>query len=565
MSGFEVVGVVLGALPMIIGAIDKYKATSQRFRFFRFKEPFIAQLIQSLQEQRFFLETDLQVILKETHLEDEEIAVLLKQSNSSLFEDPEVAHAVQEYLGDGYEPYTIAVTRCQEVLTEIAGHIRGLASDSQINLATLVQTHSLRKRSHEITKKIKFSLEKQDLENRINDLKDATQTLCRVRDSSVLRTEVTVQSTSRTVAKFTSTMNAVREYAHCLYSAISLGYGVGCHQEHKARLFLESRARLMEKKTQRSLKRSPVDFNVALEPSDNPVLCYKTDIKVMEEEVAYSCLGAPPTDISTPQVTISLPNQPEPAHPPPSRVHDLCQSISQAQNNGESLGLYLARPGCLYHRHMPSETKVAAMSKEFFSLDQILDAQSKPKPDFPPWTLNQRMALSFRIASSVMQLLSTPWLYLPLTSSSICFSQNDQLARTSATQPFADMPQPFITHRFSCQMVNSGCGCNSKRSLLELGIILLELWHGRTLSSYAAEVQMPVDNSFGGRYNAARRWLDISAYYVLPFYLEIVTRCVECTFATSSSTPDWNDLVFRKSVCEYVLKPLWDNCPIKLR
>ena len=55
MSGFEVVGVVLGVIPLIISALDNYKKTSQRIKFFRGKEPYVAQLIQSLKEQMFFM------------------------------------------------------------------------------------------------------------------------------------------------------------------------------------------------------------------------------------------------------------------------------------------------------------------------------------------------------------------------------------------------------------------------------------------------------------------------------------------------------------------------------
>ncbi|KAL2833080.1 hypothetical protein BJY01DRAFT_225630 [Aspergillus pseudoustus] len=58
---------------------------------------------------------------------------------------------------------------------------------------------------------------------------------------------------------------------------------------------------------------------------------------------------------------------------------------------------------------------------------------------------------------------------------------------------------------------------------------------------------------------------DFSTFHILPCYLDVIKRCVECTFATSDPVPDWNDVVFRKSVCELDLKPLWENCPVELR
>lgn len=71
MSGLEVVGVVLSAIPLIISAIESYKKTRQRFKYFKYKEPFIVDLIHSLEDQRFFLETDLYILLKTTYLEEE--------------------------------------------------------------------------------------------------------------------------------------------------------------------------------------------------------------------------------------------------------------------------------------------------------------------------------------------------------------------------------------------------------------------------------------------------------------------------------------------------------------
>lgn len=101
--------------------------------------------------------------------------------------------------------------------------------------------------------------------------------------------------------------------------------------------------------------------------------------------------------------------------------------------------------------------------------------------------------------------------------------------------------------------------------MLELGIILLELWHSKTFETYAKETGLVLGNSFGSRYDAAIKWLEMSMYHILPFYLDIVTRCIECTFAMSSASPDWNDVTFKKSVCEYVLRPLWGNCPVEFR
>lgn len=127
MSGLEIVGVILGAVPIIISAIDHYKTTSQRVKYFRYREPHIVELIRSLEEQRFFLESDLvETLQKSTDLEADEISAWLQNPNSELFEDPEITDAVREYLGEGYPQYTGAIDRCQRIIEEIAKDINGL-------------------------------------------------------------------------------------------------------------------------------------------------------------------------------------------------------------------------------------------------------------------------------------------------------------------------------------------------------------------------------------------------------------------------------------------------------
>ncbi|OQE14181.1 hypothetical protein PENFLA_c040G02035 [Penicillium flavigenum] len=111
MSGLEVIGVVLGTIALIISALDSYK---------------------SLEEQRFFLQTDTCLALKETHLEEKQIITLIDEQGLNLFQNPEVADALKEYLGEGFVLYTNAVARCQHIFNDIVANISGLVSTLQV-------------------------------------------------------------------------------------------------------------------------------------------------------------------------------------------------------------------------------------------------------------------------------------------------------------------------------------------------------------------------------------------------------------------------------------------------
>ena len=175
--------------------------------------------------------------------------------------------------------------------------------------------------------------------------------------------------------------------------------------------------------------------------------------------------------------------------------------------------------------------------------------------------LDQRMKLSFNLACSLLQLYATPWLGTFWTKEVICF----RLLRAATPNPNDsfefDADLPFVKYTFplssACPSVSSS---NAKRSLLELGIVLLEIWHKQPFNNFAAKHNLTIDDSYGRRYEIAGQWLDDTQQDILPFYLDAVNRCIECCFSTTSTFPDWNDLNFRKSFCEGVAKPLWENC-----
>ncbi|KAL2827451.1 hypothetical protein BJY01DRAFT_255715 [Aspergillus pseudoustus] len=103
--------------------------------------------------------------------------------------------------------------------------------------------------------------------------------------------------------------------------------------------------------------------------------------------------------------------------------------------------------------------------------------------------------------------------------------------------------------------------------MLELGILLLELWHSESFETFASESNLTLAKNFGSRYEVAQGWISLNENEgdMPPFYFDAATRCIECTFATSSPKPDWKDVTFQKSVSQYVIKPLLDICPAKYR
>ena len=230
---------------------------------------------------------------------------------------------------------------------------------------------------------------------------------------------------------------------------------------------------------------------------------------------------------------------------PKMEIVDICSFITQAWKATGSTKLYLSGRGRLSGCHHDSAMNIRRahhlVSSDFVSLEQVLTNLK----------LKQRMVLSFVLASSLLQLHNTPWLATLLAKDTVYFQ------RAKSNILGFDVDHPFARHTFTLNTTPETLSKpNAKRSLLELGIILLETWHQVTFESYTTAQAIPLDDTYGRRYDAARKWLDDTEAEILALYSEVVNRCIECSFFRTSTFPEWEEVAFRESVCEGVVKPL---------
>ncbi|CRL21989.1 unnamed protein product [Penicillium camemberti] len=504
MSGFEVAGVVLGALPLIITAVDKYKATAGILKNFRHKEPHVQKLIQALESQKFCVESELVIIWNGAFSKEDHVPI---PPTSNDFKSPMVALAIQKHLGPGYQHFIAALSRCEEALVEIATHLHGLASDGQ-GLSVLIQANPPQPNgSYEFTKKIKFALKRDDLERHIKDLENATNNLSRIRDYSRLRTPVTLQSTSSAASRIMSSFDAIRSHACRLYATISTAYAETCHPEHEAHLFLQSRVKSLLAKGTKPRK-SPVTFTISfgqIGPDDRCSPSLATKVQILEGDT----LTRQSSDITLPTRGVTT----------------IIQSLS---TNPRRVSYQL---DAQIHRHSRSTT--------------LTNTSSSSQQPSPPQVIQD-------LCLHMSKGIELEGLHLS-KDGQLCYHQSSERAIRTQLGTTAKH-RPFISRKFTPSLEES-CALSAKRAMLELGIILLELWKNQTFTSYATQSQSPY-HTLGARYDLARNWLDANMNEILPMYSDVVTRCIECTFATSGADYKWSDTEFRKSVYDYVIKPL---------
>ncbi|KAL8832344.1 MAG: hypothetical protein Q9170_004914 [Blastenia crenularia] len=262
MSGIEVAGLVLGAIPIIIWGLENYKTTREIWRRSHSKALLVDRLINALQEQRILIELDLQILLRAADYEDDEIAGLETSSFHDLLLDQGLAEPLIRYLGRIYNPYRGALERCERILIDIVQSIGGLTpqmmSQKQAHgncLSDLIKSHTNSTRDtlwRQTSQKFKFALKKDELDQKISELDASTSMLSRLRVAGGLIQDDDQQpSSSRRIEKLSNFLNKIQSYTSRLYSAIGESCSMSCHPLHRFKLYLEDQsAPLLRKKPQ---------------------------------------------------------------------------------------------------------------------------------------------------------------------------------------------------------------------------------------------------------------------------------------------------------------------------
>ena len=159
------------------------------------------------------------------------------------------------------------------------------------DLREVLRANESKEGKYEFKKRIKFSLKKDELQRRIGELINATNTLRRLRETTVSLHDNGIQSSSRTIAKFATFLQLIQRHADSLYGAIAQRLASGCHYEHGTKFYLEGQSAVLQKKL------LPIDFKLAIEaPQARAVegnIRHEICIEVLEDRTAKYDLSMP--------------------------------------------------------------------------------------------------------------------------------------------------------------------------------------------------------------------------------------------------------------------------------
>ncbi|KAK3681760.1 hypothetical protein B0T22DRAFT_523034 [Podospora appendiculata] len=550
MSGFEIAGLVLGAFPLAIAALDKYREVATRLGLFYKIRVEHKRCRDELEFHHLTFSRHLRQLLLPLVVDDAMIGKLLSAPGGESWNDPMISALLEVRLQESYELYLQYIHGIMRVMEELNRELAIDADSVQEKINTSREQNSGTRIKTAIGKegrafqryRLKFCNGESVRKRLFGELQDYNNKLEKILDSSDRDARLVSQRAS--AADGAAIESAICNFwlqARRLFTALASSWS--CHwHDHKADLLLEHRT-----------SKKP-EFQVMFTRfSATKRLWEIRRTKILEGREATSAMIQ---EGSLAQIEWSLEHERRPSHrhlqpaksafrtkkpaagniiegvnPTASRlISDLCMALEPCRPEGSCCG-YLSEEDTRYYVYTVSNQTSASLTS--VTLDRILRGDVYPQP-----SRTQRYALALIMASK----------------SEVVFLKDHSAAEPNVFL----LDKPHIHRSLTCKKHNQPPAENAVKasrfadSLDQLGILLLKLCFGTTLEEQPCRKQWPVGTSETERavFNvmAARDWQCHVNDEAGLDYADAVAWCL----GGKRSTPDrWRQDMLRK-----VIQPL---------
>ncbi|KAI0965396.1 hypothetical protein F4678DRAFT_452917 [Xylaria arbuscula] len=586
MSGFEVAGIVLGAFPIAMWGLEKYRDVARRAGFWYEIRSEYQRTSNELKFHRLSFERNLEQLLFPLVPDENQLQGLIAQPGGPEWKNPVIEQALEKRLQKSYHLYLEILDEMQQTMQELNKELSLEKKQLQYNLSknkdqtaspsstissNLHGSLSRSNRDYQMFR-IKFSMGESTRARLFSELQTYNDRLEKLTSTSDTLSELQAGRQSRASTSATSAMHTALcrfwNQADQLYKALVGAWGCSCYEFHSAELLLKHR------------QPSDKDFFLNLHPGPREVNGAATTtwsrcsvrLQVQEREKTSVkplkvTTSSATVSLSTPQhrsqqpsktafamgkptrktqsfahgavqsvsrvsaTTLTILAKPLPLPPPPTDniVKDLCKTLGTTIKPRSFIEL---NEDTQYN--LTSEGSVAYVSS--ISLSEILSGSVNPL------TRRQRYRLSMTIASSFVQLKGTPWLHTPWGKEGVYFPQ-------AVDQRVLLLDSPFIVQSFTRKTVEEP-GQHDVAGIASLGVVLLELCFGTNIDRHPSRLKFPsgdVQASAAFDLIAALEWLKEVNDEAGPDYSEAVEWCL-AGCRTLPSNEAWRKLMVEKVV-----------------
>ncbi|KAJ4219275.1 hypothetical protein NW760_012614 [Fusarium oxysporum] len=526
MSGIEIIGVVLGAFPIAVMALEKYSKLATSVNLFYSIRSEHKRCLDDLTYHQILFKIHLRRLLLPLAVDDDKIDELLDNPGGTSWKEKSIDDVLKRRMKDAYLPYFGYVKEMARVMNDLNQRLALDSEAVQNNLSNQKALKGIERLRFEASPeriafqrfRIKFSNGESDRKRLLSEFENYNGKLKALLDFSDEEARLTQQrklmfhnsATDLAVcnfwkqaAKLFRALTSACYFTAELKKAVQILEGVSIQQPNHRQL-TPTKSSLRSKGTSTYLQVADRTPSVTLTCIDRSAQCQSH----ISQEISV-----------------------------------LCSAIRNVE--GACCG-YLRENDCRFYVYTLSRENTA-VSPPYITLCQILQGEFQPPP-----TRSQRYTIALVIASSFLQLLESQWLPATLKKTEIFFRSDP----SNSTRFRLD--QPYIRRQFNnsnektVPYLDPGA-TELADSLDQLGIILLELCFGKVLEQQPCRKKWPDGRDArevaGFNLLAARDWQCQVPEEAGPDYAEAVGWCLD---KGKSRPPErW-----RKDMLQSVIHPL---------
>ncbi|KAB5582281.1 hypothetical protein GE09DRAFT_1166780 [Coniochaeta sp. 2T2.1] len=576
MSGFEIAGVVLGALPVLFACVDLPKQGIQRGLLLFRKRAYVDKLARALLLQKQIIAENIKSVASAAGCDD---VWLIDDDPYTYLNDRKVQAQILDYLGsENYTAFSAVLGQSHDILKKLALNLRGFLPGGEgpsDDLLEIIARNSLKTRKLDLAPRVKLVFAIKDIKSAVEELDKTAADIDRFTKVVLSNRQTVSGSASRKATRLAKTLRRVRDSAEDLAFALQDCWKSGCHEQHEASLFLDDRVKstpaMPDGGTRKKKVPPEVVFRLLLSSQTNTgqALSYHAAVQVDNDEpdmdtdiTGSSASEGPHIRFQTTATTeMSFQSKPLAAIPGLVSVESICLALKLCLLDKGGAWFVLTKDGRIGLKQSTNKTSPRppdlTQSARRICLKDILSSGSGSPHKNP---LKFRMLLALRLASNLLQLHNTRWLGKAWSKHSVSFP-----LRSSQVQgaEVADLDQPFVSLSFSGVMHSNSKEeppVELKVALLELGILLLEIWHQESFESRCGGGDGHVPSGYYQRLALAIEWLDDAADPMPEQYEKAASLCIRCVIGGTSNFAGWDDMAFWSAVCADIIEPLQKNC-----
>lgn len=594
MSGFEVAGIVLGTLPLVVTALETY---SNFLRDWGKAPAELRSLNRQLSTERVRLCNVCEQLISDV-VPQRDVEPMLQDPFGPLWQEKDTNDRIRQRLWDSYGPFEDTVKEVEEALNSVmqrlridvspSGKVRKRVSSDELLTDTIQVEWVERKMVTRDFKKLLYRLNRKDYQEALQAISMGVTSIERLAQQSV---ELEPRRRKQSRCKV---FNVLRDLSTSIYRALCSS--ILCTDSHDVSLELATRFIEIghecddEKIVQDAQFKVAISFEVdqgparkrvwnevniktasapIAEPPVPPVVvaAKKKNMKRVsfgiDRALSRLRLTGPPATDAKPNLktAMALFNRP---------VTDIAFMKTPGASNTTALtpiNLCLAlrnthgeRPDCYGrlvdrecdHRHFQVYSLGTAIKSDSWSIVTLEEVLEGKKGLRPLISLAEKVKLALAIASSVLQLSKTPWLPEPLTRKNVhFFRRGDSL---SYEHLFLQRKLPECSVKSSSNGSESeSCSFSNNPTLFALGMLLLEIILGSSLDQlWQADDEGPdgESDSLIRDLIVANRMLEQRVALINPAYKAVVERCIGCTESKGLDEEDFRQTVYNGVVME---------------